>query len=57
MLLLVSPHGTPYYFLDLGKQFKQNICYVQFIESFYLKYGINKPREVNNHIKKLVLAH
>ena len=44
-------------FLDLNKQFKQNTCYIQFIESFYLKYRMYKPREVKNQIKKLVLAH
>ena len=35
----------------------QNIYKIQLIESFYLKYGIYKPLEVKNHIKKRVLAH
>ena len=54
---LCLQHRIPLYFLDLSKQFKLNTCNIQFIESFYLKYGIYKPREVKNHIKKLVLAH
>ena len=29
---------------------QQNVCNLQFIESFYLKYGIYKPREVKYHI-------
>ena len=29
----------------------------KFIESSHFKYGIYKPREFENHIKKLVLAH
>ena len=57
MIWLVWPHGIPLYFLDLSKQFKQNTCNIQFIEPFYLKYGIYKPREVKNHIKKLMLAY
>ena len=43
--------------LDFSKQFKQNTCNIQFIKSFHLKYGIYKPREVVNPIKKLVLKH
>ena len=31
-----------------------NMYHIEFIESFYLKYGIYKPREVKNHIKKRV---
>ena len=49
---LFLPHCIRLYFLDLSKQFKQNTFDIQFIESFYLKYGIYKPREVKNHIKK-----
>ena len=54
---LVLPNHIPKYFLHLSKEFKQNTCNIQFIESFYLKYGIYKPREVINQIKKLMLAH
>ena len=57
MISLVLTHRMPYFFLDLSKQFKQSTCNIQFIESFYLKYGIYKPREVKNHINKLVLVH
>ena len=57
MIPLVLPRRIPQYFLGLSKQFRQNTCNIQFIESFYLKNGINKPQEVKNNIKKLVLAH
>ena len=30
----------------LCKQFKQNVCSIQFIESFYLNMGSYKTREV-----------
>ena len=40
MIPLVLPHRMPKYFLDLSKQFKQNACNIQFIESLNLKYGI-----------------
>ena len=52
MIPLVLPHRTPEYFLDLSKQVKQNTCNIQFIESFYLKYGIYKPQEVKKSYKK-----
>ena len=45
---------THTYFLDFSMQFKQKTCNIQFIKSFHLKYGIYKPREVVNPIKKLV---
>ena len=57
MILLVLPHHMPLYFLDLSKQFQHKTCNIQFIESFFLKYGIYKPQEVKNPVKKLVLAH
>ena len=31
---LVLPHRIPSYFFDLSKQFKQNTCNIQFIESY-----------------------
>ena len=57
MIPLVLPHRIPQYLIDLSKQFMQNTCNIQFIESFYLKYGIYKPQGVKNHIKKLVPPH
>ena len=53
MFPLVLSHRIPKYFLDFRKQLKQNTCNIQFIESFYLKDRINKPREVKNYIKNL----
>ena len=46
MIPLVLPHRIPYYFLDLNTKFKQNICKMQFIDYFYLKYENYKHREV-----------
>ena len=54
MIALVLPRRIPLYFLDFSKQFKQNTCNIQFIKSFHLKYGIYKPWDVVNPIKKLV---
>ena len=48
--------NTIEFFLFLSNQFTQKTCNIQFIETFSLKYGIYKPREVKNYIKKLVLA-
>ena len=31
-----------------------NMYHIEFIESFYLKYGIYKPRDTKNHIKERV---
>ena len=31
-------------FLNLSKQFNQNTCYIQSIESFYFKYVLYKQR-------------
>ena len=41
----------------LSKQFKQNTCNLQVFESFYLKYGIYKLKEVKNLIEKRVRKH
>ena len=57
MITLVLPRRIPKYFLGFRKQFKQNTCDIQFIKLFHLKYGIYKPREVVNPLKKLVRKH
>ena len=40
MIPLVLPRRIPMYFLDFSKQVKQNMCNIQFIKLFHLKYGI-----------------
>ena len=49
MIPLDSPHRIPYNFY---LQFKQNTGYINFIESFYLKYGIYKPRKGEKSYKE-----